>query len=43
LFSQDLALLDDERASADRHQTRRCSVERILNAIVTRYAIDLNE
>ena len=43
LLSQDLAVLDDDRASADRHETRRCSVKRILNAIVTRYAIDLNE
>ena len=43
LLSQDPAVLDDDRASADRHETRRCSVKRILHAIVTRYAIDLNE
>jgi len=43
LLAQDLAVLDDDRASVDRHKTRRCSVKRILNAIVTRYAIELNE
>lgn len=43
LLSQDLAVLEDGRASVDRHETRRCSVKRILNTIVTRYAIDLNE
>ena len=41
LLGHDLALLDDETASS-RHSAAQSSARRVINALVTRYDIDLD-
>ena len=43
LLARDLAALEDRDNSSNRIASRRSSVKRVLNAIVTRYVIDLSD